>query len=64
MRLYNLEKIGEFQAVASIVLGILANLSFKIGLVIAVGGAALAKRALPGLLTFGVALGAGLAILA
>ena len=64
MRLYNLEKLTEFEAVASIVLAILSNLGFKIGLVVVVGGAALAKRALPGLLAFGAALGAGLAILA
>ncbi|MGE5468869.1 MAG: MgtC/SapB family protein [Ignavibacteria bacterium] len=64
MRLFNVEKLTEFQAVASIVLAILANLSFKIGLVVAVGGTALARRALPGLLMFGGALGAGLAILA
>jgi uncharacterized membrane protein (DUF4010 family) len=64
LRLYNLEKLTEFQAVASIVLAILSNLSLKIGLVVVVGGAALAKRALPGLLIFGTGLGAGLAILA
>ena len=64
LRLYNLGKLTQFQAVASIVLAILSNLSFKIGLVIAVGGAALARRALPGLLAIGCGLGAGLAILA
>ena len=63
LRLYNLERLTEFQAVASIVIAVLANLSFKIGLVIAVGGAALARRALPGLLAIGCGLGAGLAIL-
>ena len=64
LRLYNLERLSQFQAVASIALAILANLSFKIGLVIAIGGMALAKRTLPGLLAFGMGLGAGLAILA
>lgn len=63
LRLYNLERLGEFQAVASIVIAVLSNLSFKIGLVIVVGGAALARRALPGLLAIGCGLGAGLAIL-
>ncbi|HEX8988117.1 MAG TPA: MgtC/SapB family protein [Rhodocyclaceae bacterium] len=63
MRLFNLDKVSEFQAVASISVAILANLGFKIGLVVVVGGGALARRALPGLLSIGVGLGAGLAIL-
>lgn len=63
LRLYNLEKLSQFQAVASIVLAILSNLSFKVGLVVAIGGAALAKRALPGLLAIGGGLGIGLAML-
>lgn len=64
LRLYNLEKLSQFQAVASIALAILSNLSFKIGLVVVIGGAALARRALPGLIAIGAGLGAGLAILA
>ncbi|MDO8932153.1 MAG: MgtC/SapB family protein [Rhodocyclaceae bacterium] len=63
LRLYNLDKLTQFQAVASIVLAVLANLSFKIGLVLAIGGSALAKRTLPGLLAIGLGLGAGLAVL-
>ncbi|MDD5248557.1 MAG: MgtC/SapB family protein [Rhodocyclaceae bacterium] len=64
LRLYNVDKLTQFQAVASIVLAILSNLSFKIGLVVTIGGASLAKRALPGLLAIGCGLAAGLAILA
>lgn len=64
LRLHNLEKLSQFQAVASIALAILSNLAFKIGLVVAVGGKALARQALPGLLAIGAGLGAGLAILA
>jgi len=64
LRLYNLDKLNEFQAVASIVLAILANLSFKIGLVVAIGGRTLAARTLPGLLAIGAGLGLGLAVIA
>jgi uncharacterized membrane protein (DUF4010 family) len=64
LRLYNLDKLTQFEALASIVVAILANLAFKIGLVIVVGGRSLARRALPGLVAIGGGLGAGLAILA
>jgi uncharacterized membrane protein (DUF4010 family) len=64
LRLYNLEKLTQFQAVASIALAILSNLTFKIGLVVVIGGTALGRRALPGLVAIGIGLGAGLAILA
>lgn len=64
LRLYNLEKITQLQAVVAIVLALLSNLAFKIGLVVAVGGAALTRQALPGLLAIGLGLGAGIAMLA
>ena len=64
LRLYNLDKLTQFQAVASVVLAVLANLGFKIGLVVAIGGRSLAGRALPGLLAIGCGLGVGLATLA
>lgn len=64
LRLYNLEKLDQFQAVAAVVLAILANLSFKIGMVVTIGGRALAVRALPGLLAIGAGLGIGLAAIA
>jgi uncharacterized membrane protein (DUF4010 family) len=64
LHLYNTEKLGQFQAVAGIALAVLSNLSFKIGLVVAIGGRGLAQRALPGLLAIGVGLATGLAILA
>ncbi len=64
LRLYNIDKLTQFEAVASIVLAILSNLSFKIGLVVVIGGGALARRTLPGLLAIGGGLGAGLAFLA
>jgi uncharacterized membrane protein (DUF4010 family) len=64
LRLYNLEKLTQFQAIAAIALAILSNLAFKIGLVVSIGGAVLARRALPGLVAIGAGLGIGLAILA
>lgn len=64
LRLYNLEKITQLQAVVAIVLALLSNLAFKIGLVVAIGGAALTRQALPGLLAIGLGLGAGIAMLA
>ena len=64
LRLYNVDKLTQFQAVASIALAILSNLAFKIGLVVAIGGKALARRTLPGMLAIGCGLGAGLAVIA
>jgi uncharacterized membrane protein (DUF4010 family) len=64
LRLFSLDKLSQFEAVASIVLAVLSNLSFKIGLVVTIGGGPLARRALPGLLAIGAGLGAGVAILA
>lgn len=64
LRLYNLDKITQLQAVVAIVLALLSNLAFKIGLVVAIGGAALTRHALPGLLAIGLGLGAGIAMLA
>lgn len=61
LRLYNLEKLGEFEAIVSITLAVVSNLVFKMGLVVAIGGGALARQALPGLVAIGVGLGLGLA---
>ena len=64
LRLYNLEKLSEFEAVVSIVLAVIANLAFKMGLVVAIGGGPLARRTLPGLVAIGAGLGVGIAMLA
>lgn len=61
LRLYNLEKLGEFEAVVSIALAVIANLAFKMGLVVVIGGGTLARQALPGLVAIGIGLGLGLA---
>lgn len=50
LRLFNLQKIGAQPAVTAIALAMLANLAFKSGMVISIGGTTLARRALPGML--------------
>lgn len=60
LRLFNNETLATNVAVTSVVLGVIANLIFKTGLVITIGGGALTRRTLPGLLAIGIGLGAGL----
>jgi uncharacterized membrane protein (DUF4010 family) len=60
LRLFNLEKIPADQAVTAVTLALIANLLFKIGLVITIGGGKLARHALPGLLAIGAGLVSGL----
>lgn len=60
LRLFNLETIPGHQAVIAVTLALLANLVFKIGLVISIGGGKLARHALPGLLAIGIGMAAGL----
>lgn len=64
MRLFSLERLAESQAVTAITLAALANLTFKAALVVTIGGASLAKRTLPGLLSIGLGLGSGLMLIA
>ena len=58
LRLFSLDKLTAQAAVTAIVLAALANLVFKTGLVITIGGAPLARRVVPGL----AAIGGGLAL--
>ncbi|WIM06181.1 MAG: MgtC/SapB family protein [Candidatus Nitricoxidivorans perseverans] len=60
LRLHNLEKLAAQQAVFSVALATLSNLAFKSGLVIAIGGGPLARRALPGLLAIAAGIAAGM----
>jgi uncharacterized membrane protein (DUF4010 family) len=62
LRLYNLDKLATEQAVTAITLAVLANLAFKTGLVIGIGGRTLARQVLPGMLA--IAAGLGIALLA
>lgn len=60
LRLFNVATIHGSQAVIAVTLALMANLVFKIGLVISIGGASLARYALPGLLAIGVGMAIGL----
>ncbi len=63
LRLFNLEKLAAEQTVIAISLAVLSNLVFKTGLVIMIGGMALARRVLPGMLAIAAGLGGGLLFL-
>ena len=60
LRLYDLGKLAPLQAVNAIVLALVSNMAFKLALVLAVGGAALARRCAPAMLA--AAAGAGLVL--
>jgi uncharacterized membrane protein (DUF4010 family) len=60
LRLYNLERIPATEAVTAVTLALMANLVFKIGLVVSIGGGQLARHALPGLLAIGGGMAVGL----
>lgn len=63
LRMFNLEKISGGEAVIAVTLALLANLVFKIGLVISIGGGKLARHALPGLFAIGGGMAAGLLLI-
>jgi uncharacterized membrane protein (DUF4010 family) len=60
LRLYDLGKLDPLQAVSAVVLALVSNIAFKLGLVFAVGSAALARRCAPPMLAS--AAGAGLVL--
>ena len=60
LRMFNLEKISSDEAGIAVTLALMANLIFKIGLVITIGGGKLARHALPGLFAIGAGLATGL----
>lgn len=62
LRMFNLQKLVGTDAVVAVTLALMANLVFKIGLVLSIGGTALARFALPGLLAIGSGMAAGLMI--
>lgn len=57
LHMFSLNKLDQAQTIIVITLATLSNLAFKTGLVVVIGGAALARRTLPGL----AAIAAGLA---
>ena len=63
LRLYNLEKIPADHAVTAVTLALMANLTFKVGLVVSIGGGPLARHALPGLLAIGGGMALGLLLI-
>jgi uncharacterized membrane protein (DUF4010 family) len=63
LRLFNLDKVASGDAVIAVTLALLANLVFKIGLVLSIGGGKLARYALPGLCAIGGGMVAGLMLI-
>jgi uncharacterized membrane protein (DUF4010 family) len=62
LRMFNLDRITFEDAVIAVALALLANLAFKISLVLSIGGKELARYALPGLLLIGVGLVVGVMV--
>lgn len=60
LRMFSTDKLDAAQAVTAIGLATLSNLAFKAGLVVAIGGAVLARRTLPGLAAIAAGLCGGL----
>jgi uncharacterized membrane protein (DUF4010 family) len=63
LRLYDLGTLQPLQAVTAIVLALVSNIAFKLGLVFVVGGAVLARRCAPPMLAAAAGAGAVLALL-
>jgi uncharacterized membrane protein (DUF4010 family) len=63
LRLYDLGTLQPFQAVSAIVIALVSNIAFKLGLVFAVGGGVLARRCAPPMLAAGAGAGLVLAFL-
>jgi len=63
LRLFNLELVSQGEAVIAVTLALGANLLFKIGLVMSIGGGNLARHALPGLFAIGGGMAAGLLLI-
>ncbi len=60
LRLFSLDTLTKGQAVTSIALAVLSNLTFKAGLIVTVGGWQLARLTLPAMLAVAAGLGLGL----
>jgi uncharacterized membrane protein (DUF4010 family) len=63
LRLYDLGALQPFQAVSAIVIALVSNIAFKLGLVCVVGGALLARRCAPAMLASAAGAGVVLAFL-
>jgi uncharacterized membrane protein (DUF4010 family) len=62
LRMFNLDKLPGEEAVTAVTLALMANLVFKISLVLGIGRGRLARHALPGLLAIGAGMALGLLI--
>lgn len=60
---HDLDNLQAIQAVTSITLAILVNFLFKAGLIVSIGGSALARQTLPGLAAIGIGLLLGIVML-
>ncbi|MBF0218612.1 MAG: MgtC/SapB family protein [Gammaproteobacteria bacterium] len=63
LRMFNMERVLFDDAVIAVALALMANLAFKISLIISIGGKPLTRQALPGLLAIGAGMGIGLLII-
>lgn len=63
LRMFNLDKVVARDAVIAVTLALLANLAFKIGLVVSIGGKLLVRHALPGLCAIGGGMALGLLLI-
>lgn len=63
LRMFSMEKLTAAQTVTAITLATLSNLAFKTGLVVVIGGAALARRTLPGFAAIAAGLVGGLLLM-
>jgi uncharacterized membrane protein (DUF4010 family) len=63
LRLFNLDKLTQPQVVASISLAYLANMAFKFGMAVSIGGMALAKRLAGGFIAIAAGMILGLIFL-
>jgi uncharacterized membrane protein (DUF4010 family) len=63
LRMFGMDKLSSEQTVTAITLATLSNLAFKTGMVISIGGSALARRVLPGLGAIAVGLIGGLLLI-
>ncbi|MDP1957871.1 MAG: DUF4010 domain-containing protein, partial [Rhodocyclaceae bacterium] len=64
LRLFNQETLVATTAVIAIALAVLSNLIFKSGLIVTIGGKALARRVLPGMAAIGLGFIPGIILLA
>lgn len=60
LRLFSIDKLSAGQAVTSIALAVLSNLTFKAGLIVTLGGWNLARLTLPAMLAVAAGIGFGL----